>query len=360
MKSKTKPYVLNDLLLSHYENTTEMILFIDHAGDVIFMNNAAKRVLSDDNHLHAMTSNTICGRCEGYTTEHALKTCYNCFLETHEMGNSTFQVFMKTRDNKVEPFTAMYQTIDTEQDIKVFTLQNVTQQLERHEKLHQRHMIQKTIAAQENERKRISRELHDGVVQELINVNVEMRLLKYQQNMESMIKQSHNIEGLMAKLIDDIRNLSSELRPSSLDDLGLDAAFKTYFKQLENNYGLMVNYHFDMPPQRFDSEIETVVYRVVQEAVFNAMKYADVDVVDVNVRKDKNRLFAEVSDQGTGFDPKGHPKGSGLGLYGMNERAELVNGKLDIKTEKGKGTLVTLEVPLEQIGGVELENRNCR
>ncbi|WP_457826310.1 sensor histidine kinase, partial [Staphylococcus aureus] len=93
------------------------------------------------------------------------------------------------------------------------------------------------------------------------------------------------------KLIDDIRNLSSELRPSSLDDLGLDAAFKSYFKQLENNYGLVVNYHFDMPPQRFDSEIETVVYRVVQEAAFNAMKYANVDVIDINIRKDKNRLF---------------------------------------------------------------------
>ncbi|MGV3032971.1 sensor histidine kinase, partial [Staphylococcus chromogenes] len=189
--------------------------------------------------------------------------------------------------------------------------------------------------------------LHDGVVQELINVNVEMRLLKYQQDMESMVSQSQNVEGLMSKLIDDIRNLSSELRPSSLDDLGLDAAFKSYFKQLENNYGLVVNYHFDMPPQRFDSEIETVVYRVVQEAAFNAMKYANVDVIDINIRKDKNRLFAEVSDQGEGFNPKDHPKGSGLGLYGMNERAELVNGKLEIKTEKGKGTMVTLEVPLE-------------
>ncbi|PTF96521.1 sensor histidine kinase [Staphylococcus chromogenes] len=347
MQPKIESPNLSNLLLSHFQNTSEMILFINREGEVIFMNDAAKRVLSEDNNLQAITSNTICGRCEGFTSEHALKTCYNCFLHSNEMGDSTFQVFMKTPENKVEPFTASYQVIDEDNDIKAFTLQNVTPQLERHEKLHQRHMIQKTIAAQENERKRISRELHDGVVQELINVNVEMRLLKYQQDMESMVSQSQNVEGLMSKLIDDIRNLSSELRPSSLDDLGLDAAFKSYFKQLENNYGLVVNYHFDMPPQRFDSEIETVVYRVVQEAAFNAMKYANVDVIDINIRKDKNRLFAEVSDQGEGFNPKDHPKGSGLGLYGMNERAELVNGKLEIKTEKGKGTMVTLEVPLE-------------
>lgn len=351
MEPKTDQQALTHLLLSYFQNTTEMMLFINRDGEVILMNDAAQRILSDDNNIKEITSNTICGRCEGFTSAHALKTCYNCFLNANDMGDSTFQVFMKTRDNKIEPFIATYQMIDEKQDIKVFTLQNVTQQLERHEKLHQRHMIQKTIAAQENERKRISRELHDGVVQELINVNVEMRLLKYQQDMESMMTHSQHIEGLMSKLIDDIRNLSSELRPSSLDDLGLDAAFKSYFKQLENNYGLVVNYHFDLSTQRFDSEIETVVYRVVQEAAFNAMKYANVDAIDVNVRKDKNRLFAEVSDQGNGFDPKDHPKGSGLGLYGMNERAELVNGKLDIKTEKGKGTIVTLEVPLEQIGG---------
>lgn len=209
-------------------------------------------------------------------------------------------------------------------------------------------MMQKTIAAQENERKRISRELHDGVVQELINVNVELRLLKYQQDIDTLIEHSKNIEGLMAKLIDDIRNLSLELRPSSLDDLGLNAAFKSYFKQLENNYGLIVNYHYDMEEERFDNEIETVVYRVVQEAVFNAMKYAAVDTVDVNVRKDDIHLYVEVSDQGQGFDPKDSPKGSGLGLYGMNERAELVNGHLNIETQKGKGTIVTLEVPINQ------------
>ncbi|MDC4415577.1 histidine kinase, partial [Acinetobacter baumannii] len=153
------------------------------------------------------------------------------------------------------------QTIDEERQIKAFTLQNVTAQLQRQEKLYQRNMIQKTIAAQENERKRISRELHDGVVQELININVEMRLLKYQNDMDVLLSNAKNIEGLMTKLIDDLRNLSSELRPSTLDDLGLDAAFKTYFKQIENNYGLAINYHFDIDSERFDAEIETVVYR---------------------------------------------------------------------------------------------------
>lgn len=343
MKQQTDE--LSQLLSAYYQTTSEMIIFIDRHGKVIYMNDAAKRVISPDNTL-SEPSHSICGRCEGHTNEYGIQTCYNCFLESDTIGNTTFQVFMRTTDNKVEPFTASYQTIDEARQIKAFTLQNVTPQLERQEKVYQRDMIQKTIAAQENERKRISRELHDGVVQELINVNVELRLLKYQEDMDALMEQSKNIEGLMSKLIDDIRNLSLELRPSSLDDLGLNAAFKSCFKQLENNYGVIVNYHFDVGDERFHNEVETVVYRIVQEAVFNAMKYAAVDSIDVNVHRDQNTLFAEVSDQGLGFDPSDSPKGSGLGLYGMNERAELVNGKLNIETQKGKGTIVTLEVPI--------------
>ncbi|WMZ79241.1 sensor histidine kinase [Staphylococcus pseudintermedius] len=336
---------LLNFLQAYYHQTSEMIIFIDAQGQVIDMNEAAKRVISSDNDMSGI-STTICGRCEGYTNEHALRTCQNCFLQSSEIGDTTFQVFMKTTNNKIEPFTATYQTIDEERQIKAFTLQNVTAQLQRQEKLYQRNMIQKTIAAQENERKRISRELHDGVVQELININVEMRLLKYQNDMDVLQSNAKNIEGLMTKLIDDLRNLSSELRPSTLDDLGLDAAFKTYFKQIENNYGLAINYHFDIDSERFDAEIETVVYRIVQEAVFNAMKYADIDDVDVIIRKDDHYLYAEVSDQGRGFEPSDSPKGTGLGLYGMYERAELVNGKLNIETQKGKGTIVSLEVPI--------------
>ncbi|MEJ7472043.1 two-component sensor histidine kinase, partial [Staphylococcus epidermidis] len=77
-----------------------------------------------------------------------------------------------------------------------------------------------------------------------------------------------NIEGLMSQLVDDVRHLSVELRPASLDDLGLEAAFKSYFKQFEENYGMQINYVSNIVNHRFDSEVETVVYRVVQEAVY--------------------------------------------------------------------------------------------
>ena len=150
----------------------------------------------------------------------------------------------------------------------------------------------------------------------------------------------------MSKLIDDIRNLSVELRPSSLDDLGLDAAFKTYFKQVESNYGMKIVYHSNLDAQRFDNEIETVVYRVVQEALFNAIKYANIDKVDIDLHYNHNRLIAEVVDRGRGFIKTDQPQGTGLGLYGMHERAELVNAEVNVDSQIGRGTIVTLEVPI--------------
>lgn len=282
------------------------------------MNDAAEEIISKDNNYSAMT-NAICNRCEGYSNEFALQSCINCYLDTTKPNDMNFQVFMKTVDNKIQPFTASYQCIDDEAQIYAFTLQDISPQIERQEKMYQRQMLRKTIAAQENERKRISRELHDSVVQEMLNVDVELRLLKYQQDMAQLIEKSEHIELLMSNLINDIRDLSVELRPSSLDDLGLEAAFKSYFKQLEYNYGLNVVYQSNIQTIRFDSEIETVVYRVVQEAIFNALKYAGVYEVEVTIQQTEEGLIAEIIDRGKGFDPNLKPQGTGLGLYGMNE-----------------------------------------
>ena len=140
--------------------------------------------------------------------------------------------------------------------------------------------------------------------------------------------------------------MSVELRPSSLDDLGIEAAFKSYFKQFEENYGMHIKYDSNIKGMRFDSEIETVVYRVVQEGVFNALKYAGVNEIEVSTHSDGKQLVAEVVDRGKGFSLNHHPKGSGLGLYGMRERADLVNGHVNIETHINRGTIITLDIPI--------------
>lgn len=271
---------------------------------------------------------------------------YRTMMEQYTLSEIK-AIYTDTFDfSKKAPFTATYQCIDDVKGIYAFTLQNISPQIERQEKMYQRQMIRKVIAAQENERKRISRELHDSVVQELLNINIELRLLKYQQDKVLITDKAQQVESLMANLIDDIRNISVELRPSSLDDLGLEAAFKSYFKHFEQTYGLAISYQANIQGKRYDSDIETVVYRVVQESILNALKYASVNHIDVSIQDTGNHIIAEVIDQGVGFNPQSQPKGTGLGLYGMNERAELVNGNVNIDTQIGKGTIITLEIPI--------------
>ena len=170
----------------------------------------------------------------------------------------------------------------------------------------------------------------------MLNIDVELRLLKYKYQDENLVDSAQHIEGLVSQLIDDIRNLSVELRPSSLDDLGIEAAFNSYFKQFEENYGIQINYQSNIKGMRFDNEVETVVYRVIQEAVLNSLKYAEVNEIEVNINKSDNRLLAEVVDRGKGFNIEDKPKGSGLGFYGMKERAELVNGNINIESHINK------------------------
>ena len=145
----------------------------------------------------------------------------------------------------------------------------------------------------------------------MLNIDVELRLLKYKYQDENLVDSAQHIEGLVSQLIDDIRNLSVELRPSSLDDLGIEAAFNSYFKQFEENYGIQINYQSNIKGMRFDNEVETVVYRVIQEAVLNSLKYAEVNEIEVNINKSDNRLLAEVVDRGKGFNIEDKPKDQG-------------------------------------------------
>lgn len=326
-----------------YNDTDELIIFIDEKNNILTMNQAAQKVIDLHDNIDGLTRN-LCRTCLGVTSENAIMECKDCFIK-REQNNQSFQLFLKDENGEPKPYSASYVVLKENNGTKVLTLQNISQQIKTQEILHQKTITQKIISAQENERKRISRELHDSVIQELLNVSVDIRLMKYKTE-EEKEKHLQMMEGSIARLMDDIRNLSLELRPSSLDDLGLVAAFNSHFKQLEKSYGLEVNMDENIGNIRFSNEIETAVYRITQEAILNALKYANVDEVNVFIQKDETELTVEISDSGDGFTPGDTPKGSGLGFFGMQERAAIVNGYVEINSETGKGTFVTLTIPL--------------
>lgn len=337
-----------ELLQKQFEHSSDAIIFFDAGHRVMAMNSRAERLL-DRRVLEEPAgpdSNSFCFSCRGYTSEEEPMSCLNCYLSNTEKDFSSFQLYLETKTKGVVPFSASFQTVDTAAGIRVLTLRDLTNQLMTQQLLNQNTMMKSVIKAQEDERKRISRELHDSVAQELISSLVDLRVLKYLNVQEEALQKIQQTEASLTRLLEQIRNLSVELRPASLDDLGLDAAFRSHFKWIEKNYGVLVRFVAELGGQRFNSEVETVVYRVCQESVLNAMKYADIDEINVRLFASAHLLELMVSDQGNGFDVNTNdPKGTGLGIYGMKERAELVGGEISITSKRGEGTTVHLRVP---------------
>ena len=335
-----------------YENSIEAIFFIDRDGKVLAMNPAAENILETDviEKMYRNEENSLCQSCQGYTNElEAMSRC-NCYLVSPKEDFSSFQVYLKTRGQGIVPYAASYHVIDEESGTRIFMLMNLTKQFQTQEKLYQTKMLKYIIKAQEDERKRISRELHDSVAQELLSSLVDLRVIKYMNVNEDVLRKIQQTEISITRLLDDIRNLSVELRPASLDDLGLEAAFRSHFKGIEKNYGVLIEFSAELSAARYSSEIETVVYRVCQEAVLNALKYADTEQIYVKLFERDGYLQLIIQDKGVGFNPNGgEVKGTGLGLFGMRERTELVNGQLTLSSEIGKGTTIQLYIPLSEV-----------
>lgn len=348
------PYETNrmsPLMMKLFENSREAIFFFDKTGRAIAMNPAAEEIVSDDvlMKLYEGSENALCGTCRGYTSDMEQRTCLDCYMKIPEAEEHTsFQVYLETKNKGVVPYAGSFHTVDPDEGTRVFMLRDLTPQLRVQERFYQNKMMRHVIEAQENERKRLSRELHDSVAQELMSAVVDLRVLKYMTDDETVLKKVKQTEGSMTRLLDDIRHLSVELRPAALDDFGLEAAFRSHFKRVEENYGLVVEFVSDLARKRYHSDIETVIYRICQEAVLNALKYAHVDTVSVRLFEQSGMIRLEVEDQGEGFEAGSDPIGTGLGLYGMRERAEIAGGTLTVRSELGIGTKVQLQIPISE------------
>jgi len=200
-------------------------------------------------------------------------------------------------------------------------------------------MMTTIIDVQEEERKRLSRNLHDGIGQNLYSHLITINRM--------LSEIDHPLLDQMQKeatqLIEEIREISWELRPSVLDDLGLVPAIRSYLSRYSDHYHIDV--FFDcVLNRRYTISIELTIYRIIQEALTNIRKYAEVSEAAVTVREIGDVVRVMVEDKGKGFDPK--KKSPGVGLFSMDERARSVNGTLQIKTSLGNGTKIILEVPV--------------
>jgi signal transduction histidine kinase len=214
-------------------------------------------------------------------------------------------------------------------------------------------VLRRLSDAEENERGRISRELHDRLGQDLTALKLGLQNLRRQGSVAAAVGEKlGSLEKVADGLMRDIHRLAWELRPSVLDDLGLDLALRRFAGEWSRNTGVPVDLHTggDLGTRRLPHEFETVLYRIAQEALANVARHARASRVSVLLERRPGFVSLIVEDDGRGFDAKGAmeaPAGAGrLGLLGMQERARLAGGSLTVESAPGGGATVFARLPL--------------
>jgi PAS domain S-box-containing protein len=204
------------------------------------------------------------------------------------------------------------------------------------------------IEAQERERRRLARELHDDICQRLamLSLKIEKVTKGAGRGPSSFADQLEKIWQQCSNLTVDVQALSHELHPSILDNLGLATAVKSFCREVAEQSGVAVEFVGKNMPDSLPHEVSLALFRVVQEALHNAVRYSGQKHFEVRLQEISGELELEVSDQGVGFDAQNAKNGGGLGLVSMAERIHQVNGTFNIDSQPNAGTRIRARVPL--------------
>jgi len=214
-----------------------------------------------------------------------------------------------------------------------------------------RQLSQQLVAAQEEERRKLSRELHDHVGQMLTALRMELgriERLRVRSNtpVAEAVAESRTLIDAMVRTV---RDLALGLRPSMLDDLGLQSALEWHVRDFMRRFGLAVDLTVDAPIDRLPDQYRTCIYRVVQEALTNCARHSGASRVDVSFREREGALAITIADDGIGMNPA--PRTAGLGLRGIEERVRELDGSMSIDRSPLGGTLLTITLPLRMASG---------
>jgi signal transduction histidine kinase len=208
-----------------------------------------------------------------------------------------------------------------------------------------RDALRRVVGGQELERRRLARELHDETGQALTSILLGLRAVEEARNEQAMRKSTSDLRELVVATLQDVRRLAVQLRPKALDDFGLVPALERLVQTFSEASGIEVDVEAQLGEERLPSEVETTLYRIVQEALTNVVKHAEATKVSILLVRRDNSATAVIEDNGQGFDLATAPK-ERLGLEGMRERAELHDGRLTVESAPGAGTTLVVEVPL--------------
>jgi signal transduction histidine kinase len=222
-------------------------------------------------------------------------------------------------------------------------------------------LLERVVAAQEEERKRLARDLHDQTGQRLTALALGLSSVNelLDRNPALARERLKELEGMSAGAIDDLRQFVADLRPSLLDDLGLVAALRQTAKQTEERSNVTIEFNLSGQRRRLRSQFETVLYRIAQEALNNTVRHAQATRATIDLNFGEKAVALTIEDNGRGFEPvsvlKPQAQVRAWGLLGMQERVALVGGTFEIESAPGRGTRLVAEIPLESVEGGHAE-----
>jgi len=205
--------------------------------------------------------------------------------------------------------------------------------------------LRRVVEAQELERRRLARELHDETGQALTSILLGLKALEERTDDPDSRAATGELRELVVSTLQDVRRLAVELRPSALDDFGLVAALERLAASFAEQTGIAVDFQTALADERLPEEVETALYRIVQESLTNVVKHARARRVSILLARKNGAVKAVVEDDGRGFDPGQEPD-DGFGLVGMRERLALLGGRLEVESGRDGGTTIAAEVPV--------------
>jgi signal transduction histidine kinase len=207
-----------------------------------------------------------------------------------------------------------------------------------------RDVVQRVVAAQEVERRRLARELHDETGQTLTSILLGLKSVEEKADDTSTREAIAELGRQVASAMQDVRRIALELRPKVLDDYGLVSALERLASSFQSQTGISVDLEAQLGADRLPNEVETALYRIVQEGLTNMAKHAEPSRASVLLTPKNGSVLVVLEDDGRGFDSS--TKRTGLGLEGMRERVELLEGRMTVESRVGAGTTLVVEVPV--------------
>lgn len=331
----------NKYLRGIYEYMLEGIIVMKESREIVMINPAAVRMTG----WKVGDYVDYCSYCKTRELKEGEPMCY--LIANKEVP--TFQSEMPTYHGKtidVEMSTAaIYANEDTGETEYLLVLRDHELHKRARESAINKKMIRALIEAKEEEHKRLAQELHDGVGQSLFSVSVALQAI------ESFVKDNEELNDYIVevrkelqKVMDDIKAYSHRLRPHSLDQLGLEPTIRSLIELIHKQVpGLAVELKTE-GLDRCDPAVEINLFRITQEALHNAIKYAQATNIDISLLRDKTHIYLTIKDNGVGFHRE-HIQNEGLGLKHMEERVDQLGGTINIHSETGRGTCIDIAIP---------------